>query len=1129
MTDRTRRLFSALPRDIERLWIISQNAKELKEDIMVLRAKVKKYRDEAMSAWRESEKKAVHCDKWGIPCAAPPKIEDVKETFEESKEKTGTQVEQDHDHIWTIPLDEKNSEVQVVMKISPRKAIVKKYTTEEGDGVEAVEKEQQDDCGESKPMPIVSNSPETNSEDPNPTNNAGEELNVNGVNSSSCVVDLQTDDTSEDVDGEDDIKSRSDAENLESSDKHVDADDRDIIRVHVEASAKTRNQVKISFGSETIPVGNQDKYKVWNGIHTPSPANFCLPCSGMAAHSIAHVEDIEERKAKKRRQQRYRKKYKVKKSTKKEEKEQPTNVSSHRIIHRQNSKHLDTKPETKEKIHQVIEFKTLVKKSKEKLDLHPGVALYPFDQATSNKEDKSVLNKKKITAKKRRSYLYDLDSYVHERKKREGEDKNTSNISSGQSSMAFRVNYTRDNKQSFTPYDAADPIDSDVGTAGATIKIFSQSKGDDGQLENSINIEIPKRSLQETFNNNLPNQQSCNELKKSPKKPFLKRILDTDCDKREYVGKYSSRTSSKRTVIGNNDTLQDSLKEEKLQVSCETLQAIKSIINQIDTRNTENNPFKDMLTIVASRNLDNDDNDNDEQSNEDYEQTNRGDGHDNDEQSKEDNEQTNRGAPVDKSTRRHISTPGFAESTRKEVNPSEEPNISSFLEASLWTSSTQKDNDIPESNLRTDNMNTSDLEVSFLGVPVMSSTHHGDIDIPDDFNIEECTRRSVWSTSLDTNRVSSYRLGSDYSNRFRILDPVIGADWSEGAAYNHLVETVPVRYSSKDALILAKRRDCEKKDSSGREGKKSPGFRTSQFSLDDSKSSRESDFTKYVRTEGESGTRYNTLKIPSTKYRRTTSDHESHEHIKNRIGLDTGRKQSSQDQVQVGRESKFRNAQEQGQSDHRHPYRRSVESESHSYGNREDRSNRDRTGISNDSGEKRNNGRYHSPERKCGQSSEKSLKSKDSFTGHRSPKSRGEYRIRGIFNEYKQHGNGRPHLARQEYSTTAEYTNDGNGSGSVHIDSAMTHRDETFSSSAHQSSVDNAMTVIHVSMNNNQRERNQTKDSQRMLQDQRQLRRIAEYSSQRKNRPYDVSESPHSQLKPKGKKRRSKSREGYKE
>ena len=81
-----RRLFSALPKDVERIWILSQNAKELKDGIHALRKKVQKYRDNALLAWEESKQKNVHFDKWGVPCKISP---EVKKTTEQTSEESG--------------------------------------------------------------------------------------------------------------------------------------------------------------------------------------------------------------------------------------------------------------------------------------------------------------------------------------------------------------------------------------------------------------------------------------------------------------------------------------------------------------------------------------------------------------------------------------------------------------------------------------------------------------------------------------------------------------------------------------------------------------------------------------------------------------------------------------------------------------------------------------------------------------------------------------------------------------------------------------------------------------------------------------------------------------------------------
>ena len=233
-----RRLFAALPKDIERIWILSQNAKELKDGIHALRKRVQKYRDDALLAWEESKQKNVHFDKWGVPYNIAPK---VKTTTEETREKSGDHDEEtteiQDNNVWEIPLNEDNSDV-LVMKVSPRKAIIHHLKGDEGNTVKSL-------FGKENNLAQKQSS----SESPFPENQPPLS------NDNLTVVDDQD-------------HSHTHAERVETSPRQEKTlekqNDDGIIRVHVEAAGKVRNQVKILFGGEND--ADTTKKKIVNAV-----------------------------------------------------------------------------------------------------------------------------------------------------------------------------------------------------------------------------------------------------------------------------------------------------------------------------------------------------------------------------------------------------------------------------------------------------------------------------------------------------------------------------------------------------------------------------------------------------------------------------------------------------------------------------------------------------------------------------------------------------------------------------------------------------------------------------------------------------------------------------------------------
>ena len=992
-----RRLFSALPKDVERIWILSQNAKELKDGIHALRKKVQKYRDNALLAWEESKHKNVHFDKWGVPCKIAP---EVKKTTEQTSEESGDNEEKTtvirDDNVWEIPLNGDNSDVQVVMKVSPRKATVQHLKGDEGNLVKNM-----------KSLAETENSldQKPSSENPIPENkspHSGDNLSV----------------------VHDQNNSHSQDESVKPSHRQAKTEvqnDDDTIRVQVEASGKTHNQVKILFGEENIT----DKTK-----------NKTLSAVSAEGHSgeketerVPRKDDTRERKAMKRKKKpvNQKKRSNISNSTSK------THVKKHTVDGAPGTKYVPvkknsetnvTRKNTQEK-EQKMDYKPLPVKEDEKPDLNPGIAGYPTDKPSRDNCYKGLLNKHRA---RKRSNRKDFKDVTSDTKTKES------------SYQCVKCSTVID----CTKYDSVKSNSSESGAKnnGRTVQVLSQTKRNGSVLENSIDIKIP-RSSQRYQSGGIAKAgaQPFNPTEKS-QKPFLKQILDfditneSDCmanssvEYKDVMGSNQKMTPARKDDADHQEILP---KEEKIKVNYETFQVLKTMIGQIDRSASKN---KGNVTVVASRS-----------------------------------------AEVGSEHSSQQISDIAAGLYPAEPIPGNTKQDDSFLGASLWNSAKQEDKSILQLNKREYHKgrieDSGNVAESFLGAPLMSSTQQEEADNIKATEVEESnhTRRAVWSSTSDTDSVTSSRLGLDYSNRLRTTD-----ESRDGNQFDADIEqTAPIRKTSSKFTNSLQQ-----------------GSRPKQNFLDIQENyfPRGSDATNSGVTQSEKkyDTGYNTLKTVTADVGPLYKINLCEQSLPG-----VGNVDQSHSDAERGEFGKFSTFEQHSESLHtiknklkhkdskyvRSSFERSSSSERLKYG--VEGENHDNTAKLKIERQKaiydtergnpkrslhstRHSEDVYLPPKEISKHKSKSQDSRN--TESRPLKCRGEYRIREIIRKFNSPGEDKEYHSRLQYKSTTEYSSDGNGTDSIHIDTSVICQSEQSGNRKSFSSDEREMGNDNVSNNN---------------------------------------------------------------
>ena len=998
-----RRLFSALPKDVERIWILCQNAKELKDGIHALGKKVQKYRDNALLAWEESKQKNVHFEKWGVPCKIAP---EVKKTTEQTSEESGDNEEETtvirDDNVWEIPLNGDNSDVQAVMKVSPRKATVQYLKGDEGNLVKNVnslaETENSLDQKPSSENPILENQSPLSSDNLlvvyHQNNSHSHDESVKPSHRQAKTFEVQNDD--------------------------------DTIRVHVEASGKTRNQVKILFGEENS--ADKTKNKTLSTVSAEGDSGE------KKAEQVPRKDDTRERKAMKRKKKpsNQKKKPNISNST------SNTRVKKHSADGAPGSKYVPvkknsetnvTKKNTQEK-EQKMDYKPLPVKEDEKPDLNPGIAGYPTEKPSRDNRYKGLLNKHRV---RKRSNLKDLKDVTSDTKTKE------SSYQCVKYSTVVDLNHK-------TKYDSEESNSRESGTKsnGRTVQVLSLSKRNGSVLESSIDIKIPKPSQRcQSRGIVKAGAQPSNPAEKS-QKPFLKQILDlditneSDCMGNWYVEHEDVMgRNQKMTQASKDDTDHQELlpKEEKIKVSYETFQALKTMIGQIDTSASKT---KKNVTVVASRSA---------------------------EVGSEHGSQQILGIP---GCQDQVQT---SELYPAEPIPGNTKQENSFLGAPLLNAVKQDDKSILQVNKREHNKgrieDSRNVADSFLGAPLMSSTQQEEADNVKATEVEESNhiRRAIWSSTSDTNSVTSSRLGLDYSDRLRTTDEFRDENQLD-MIDTDLKQTVPIRKTSSKFT-----NDLQQ------ESRQKQNFLDASV-IQENYFPRESYATNsgVTQSERKRDTGYNTLKTVTAD---VGPSYEINLYEQSLPGV--GNVDQSYSEAERGELGRFSTLEQHSESLHtnsRSSFEISSSSERLKYGvegenhdNTAEKKIERKTAIH---GTERENPKRslhsaiisrdaHLPQKVRSKHKSKYQDSKNAES--RPFKCKREYRIQEI-REFKSPDDDKEYQSRLQYKSTTEYSSDGNGTDSIHIDTSVICQSEPSANRRSSASDEREMGNDNVSNNN---------------------------------------------------------------
>ena len=678
MGDQPRRLYSALPQDIERIWILSHNAKQLKDDIKTLRENVQKYRDNALLAWEKAETKG-HFDKWGVPCTTPasgglnPRANNVLE----------------------IPLKEDNPDVQVVMSVSPRKAIVQTCFADNRDVIKNKDSSITGCHSESKQSfeKILSQENSTQDNGKPSTSNEKETNRVVSIShgpSEPMEISTRQEVTSEARNGDDVIRVQ-----VEASAK-------------IEASAKTRNHVKILFGE--------------NDFDTKECTKITTGSQGLPSeHKEKEQENVsakgngKKRKLSKRKNKTKGKKPKEKLSTKtvqnRQTKKHPEGVGL-KCEPKQNDGRANVRQNTCNE-DQTTDYKPVPDKEEGNPNLNPGIACYPTDKAKDKNRNKGVLNKKR---KKKRSQIEDL---------------NDSQLCTKSSKASCKYIEYSTIVQISPVHTTANFASSKLGTDKAEVNkgavhLSSKTERDDNMQRSRIEIKFPEAG------------ENSNPVTRHPnsRKPLFKQLLELDnasqvCD--EFSKGHG--TANHRSAAT----------EKKTQVSHKLLQPLEDTIqNSVES---EEEKLKEDSTISAKANR--------------------------------------------SSRQKNVQRSSNSVGSQREVDPGDVlPKLApdrtvhdSFLGASLRSPLKEEGLTSQTENIRAEGSNKNTY--SFLGAPLMSSTQHECVESVNANEVEDSNqiRRTICSSSSDTDSVTSARLGLDHSSRMR----------PTGQSVEDFKQTVPIR------------------------------------------------------------------------------------------------------------------------------------------------------------------------------------------------------------------------------------------------------------------------------------------------------------------------------------------------
>ena len=944
-----RRLFSALPKDVERIWILSQNAKELKDGIHALRKKVQEYRDNALLAWEESKQKNVHFDKWGVPRKIAP---EEKKTTEQTSDESGDNEEETtvirDDNVWEIPLNGDNSDVQVVMTVSPRKATVQHLKGDESNLVKNMKSLAETENSLDQKLSSENSIPENQSplssdnlsvvHDQN--NSHSHDESVKPPHRQSKILEVQNDE--------------------------------DTIRVNVEASGKTRNQVKILFGEENI--ADKSKTKTLSAISA----------EGHSEEKETEQVPRKERKAMKRKKKpvNQKKRANISNSTSK------SHFKKHSVDGTPGSKYVPVKNSETNVItkniqekEQKMDYKPLPVKEDEKPDLNPGIAGYPTEKPPRANCYKGLLNKHRA---RKRSNRKDLKDVTSDTKTKES------------SYQCVKCSATVVDS---TKYDSVESNSRESGAKnnGRTVQVLSQTKRNGSVLENNIDIKIPRSSQQHQSGGIAKAGAKPSNPTEKSQKPFLKQILDFDITNESDCMSNSSveyedvmGSNQKITLAGKDDTDHQEIlpKEEKIKVSYETFQVLKTMIGQIDTSASKN---KGNVTVVGSRSA---------------------------EVGSEHGSQQISGIAGYKD---EVQAAGLYPA---EPIPGNTKQGDSFLGASLWTSAKQEDKSILQLNKREyhkgrieDSKNVAD---SFLGAPLMSSTQQEEADNVKATDVEESNhiRRAVWSSTSDTDSVTSSRLGLDYSNRLRTIDESRDGNQLD----TDLEQTAPIRKTSSKFTNRLQQESRQKQNF---------------LDIQENYFQRESDATNSGVTQGEKNhdTGYNTLKTvtahvgPSYEinlYEQSLPEignvDQSHSDRSESLHINKNKLKHKDVKSSFERSSSSEYVVEGG--NHNNTAERKIERQNAERGNQKRflHSTRNSTDV-------------YLPQK---ERSEYKSKSQDSRNAESRPlECKGKYRIWEILREFNSPSEDKEYHSRLQYKSTTEYSTDGNGMDSIHIDTSL--------------------------------------------------------------------------------------------
>ena len=985
------RLFAALPKDIERIWILSQNAKELKDGIHALRKRVQKYRDDALLAWEESKQKNVHFDKWGVPCNIAPKVKTTEETSEKSGNHDEETTEIQDDNVWEIPLNEDNPDVQVVMKVSPRKAIIQHLKGDEGDTVKSL-------SGKENSLAQKQSS----SESPFPENQPPLS------NDNLTVVDDQD-------------HSHAHPKIVETSPRQEKTlekqNDDGIIRVHVEAAGKVRNQVKILFGGENDADTNKKKM-----VNAVSVAESIEHSGEKKPGRVPRRDDTRKRKAKKHKKKVVNQKEEVNisKST------SNTHVKKHSGA--PGSKYAPVKKDGKanvarkntEEKEQKMDYKPLPVKDDEKPDLNPGIAGYPTEKSSRDNHYKGLLNKHRA---RKISNHKDLKDVPTDTRSKEGSFQY----------IKYSTVVDLDHKTDSTKCDSIESNSGASGTKsnGRTVQVLSQTKRNGSVLESSIDIKVPKSSQR----HQSPEMSKAVSKPSNPtansRKPFLKQILDfdmtnkSDCTADSSVEYKDAMVSNQKMTQAGIDATDLLDKGEKIKVSYETFQALKTMIGKIDTSTSKNNEFKENVTVVASSSAE------------------VGSEHASQQILDCNNE--------DQATGLHLT----------ESIPGNTKQDDSFLGASLWNSPKQEH----RSNLQIDRRkhykgsieDIRNIADSFLGAPLMSSTQQGEADNIKAAEVEESNhvRRAIWSSTSDTDSVTSSRLGLDYSSRLRTADEPRDGNQID-MTDTDLKQTVPIRETSHNLTnglqqenllsinYYPRASDPNNSGSTQSEGKHDTGYNTLKAmptgvgltcvgNVDQSHSDAE---------HGELG-KSSTLE----RHRESLHTNNKLKHIDNKRARSSFESSSASERLKYGVEGENR----ANTAELRTERKTAIQGTQRGKPKHSIHSSRNTT---------KERSKHKS-------SSSKNHKPQDSRnTESRSLECKGEYRIQEIIRECNSRDGDREYRSRRQYISTTEYSSDGNGTNSIHIDTSVICQSEPSANNRSSSSDEREMANDNMSNNN---------------------------------------------------------------